>query len=64
MARDQRRAAEAAGYAIVTVRIQQGNLTGDQMRGLASLSEQAGDGSLRFTMNQNVILAWVPVGAL
>ena len=53
-----------AGYAIVTVRIQQGNLTGDQMRGLASLSEQAGDGSLRVTMNQNVILAWVPVGAL
>src|SRR5579862_5402351 len=52
------------GYAIVTVRIQQGNLTGDQMRGLASLSEQAGDGSLRVTMNQNVILAWVPVGAL
>jgi len=53
-----------AGYAIVTVRVQQGNLTGDQMRGLASLSEQAGDGSLRVTMNQNVILAWVPVGAL
>ena len=52
------------GYAIVTVRIQQGNLTGDQMRGLASLSEQAGDGSLRVTMNQNVILAWVPLGAL
>ncbi|HEY7333448.1 MAG TPA: nitrite/sulfite reductase [Bryobacteraceae bacterium] len=52
------------GYAIVTVRVNQGNLTGDQMRGLASLSEQAGDGLLRFTMNQNVILAWVPVGAL
>ncbi len=34
------------------------------MRGLASLSEQAGDGGLRVTMNQNVILAWVPVGAL
>ncbi|HEY1756996.1 MAG TPA: nitrite/sulfite reductase [Bryobacteraceae bacterium] len=53
-----------AGYVIVTVRVQQGNLTGDQLRGLASLSEQAGDGSLRVTMNQNVILAWVPVGAL
>jgi sulfite reductase beta subunit-like hemoprotein len=52
------------GHSIVTVRVQQGNLTGDQMRGLASLSEQAGDGSLRVTMNQNVILAWVPAGAL
>jgi len=53
-----------AGHSIVTVRVQQGNLTGDQMRGLASLSEQAGDGSLRVTMNQNMILAWVPAGAL
>ena len=53
-----------AGYAIVTVKIPQGNLTGDQMRGLASFIEQAGDGALRVTMNQNVILAWVPVGAL
>ncbi len=52
------------GYAIVTVRVNQGNLTGDQMRGLASLSEQAGDGCLRFTMSQNVLLAWVPVGEL
>lgn len=53
-----------AGHVIVTVRTEQGNLTGDQIRGLAKLSEDAGDGSLRFTMNQNVVLAWVPVGAL
>ncbi len=53
-----------AGYAIVTVKTPQGNLTGDQMRGLAKLAEDAGDGSLRFTMNQNVVLAWVPMGAV
>ena len=53
-----------AGYAIVTVKAPQGNLTGDQMRGLAKLAEQAGDGSLRFTMNQNVVLAWVPLAAV
>ncbi len=52
------------GHSIVTVKVPQGNLTGDQMRGLASLCEQAGDGSLRVTMQQNVILAWVPNGAL
>jgi sulfite reductase beta subunit-like hemoprotein len=52
------------GYIIVTVKTPQGNLTGEQMRGLADLCEQAGDGSLRFTMNQNVVLAYVPVGAL
>ena len=58
------RAQKQPGYAIVTVTVPQGNLTGEQMRGLAELSEQAGDGSLRFSMNQNVVLAYVPAGAL
>ena len=33
-----------AGYAIVTVKTPQGNLTGEQMRKLADLADQAGDG--------------------
>jgi len=53
-----------AGFSIVTVKTPQGNLTGEQMRGLADLSERAGDGALRFTMNQNVVLAYVPDSAL
>jgi sulfite reductase beta subunit-like hemoprotein len=53
-----------AGYSIVTVKSPQGNLTADQMRAMAKLSEDAGDGSLRFTMNQNVVLGWVPNGAV
>jgi len=52
------------GYAIVTVTVPQGNLTGEQMRGLADLSEASGDGQLRFAMDQNVVLAYVPQGAL
>ena len=52
------------GYAIVTVKTPQGNLMGHQMRSLAELTDRAGDGYLRFAMNQNVILAWVPIGAL
>lgn len=52
------------GYVIVTVMVPQGNLTGDQMRGLAKLSEDAGEGVLRVSMSQNVMLAYVPVGAL
>ncbi len=52
------------GYSIVTVKTPQGNLTSDQMRRLADLADRAGDGSLRFSMNQNVVLAYVPVGAL
>jgi sulfite reductase beta subunit-like hemoprotein len=53
-----------AGYAMVTVKVPQGNLTGWQMRTLAGIAEKAGDGSLRFTMNQNIVLPWVPVGAV
>jgi len=52
------------GYAIVTVMTPQGNLTGDQMRGLAELSEQAADGAMRVTMAQNIVFAYVPMGAL
>jgi sulfite reductase beta subunit-like hemoprotein len=58
------RAQKQDGYAIVTVKIPNGNLTGQQMRGLADLAEQAADGFIRVTMAQNVALAYVPVGAL
>jgi sulfite reductase beta subunit-like hemoprotein len=53
-----------SGYAIVTVMTPQGNLTSDQMRGLADLADRAADGALRVTMAQNLVLAYIPVGAL
>ena len=53
-----------SGYAIVTVMTPQGNLTGDQMRGLASIADQAAEGAMRVTMAQNIVFAYVPVGAL
>jgi sulfite reductase beta subunit-like hemoprotein len=52
------------GYAIVTVKCDQGNLTGDQMRGLAKIAVDAGDGKLRFTIAQNVILGFIPAANL
>jgi sulfite reductase beta subunit-like hemoprotein len=52
------------GYSIVTATVPQGNLTGDQMRGLADIADQAADGFLRFSMIQNAIFGWVPDGAL
>jgi sulfite reductase beta subunit-like hemoprotein len=52
------------GYNIATVTIPQGNMSGDQMRGLADIADRAGDGFLRFSMRQNVIYGWVPDGAL
>jgi sulfite reductase beta subunit-like hemoprotein len=52
------------GYAAVTVLVPQGNLIGEQMRGLANLAEQAADGMLRVTIEQNLVLGFVPVANL
>ena len=52
------------GYAMVTVRVDQGNLTGDQMRGVARIASDAGDGLVRVTIDQNLLLAFIPLGRL
>ena len=52
------------GYAMVTIKVAQGNLTGDQMHGLANISRTAGDGLLRVTIDQNLVIAYVPLRAL
>ncbi len=49
------------GYAVVTVRVPQGNMTGDQMRGLARIAETTGDHLLRFSIDQNVMLGFIPL---
>jgi len=52
------------GYAIVTVKVPQGNLTGAQMHGLARIARDAGDGLLRVTVDQNLVLAYIPLRTL
>jgi sulfite reductase beta subunit-like hemoprotein len=52
------------GYAFVTVRIDQGNLTSSQMRELAKIAREAGDGCLRVTVEQNLVLGFVQLGFL
>ncbi len=49
------------GYAMARVRVDQGNLTADQMRALAEIAETAGDGLLRITIDQNLLLAFIPL---
>ena len=50
-----------AGYAVVTVRTPQGNLTGDQMRGVAKIARQTGDSLVRVTIDQNLQLGFIPL---
>jgi sulfite reductase beta subunit-like hemoprotein len=52
------------GYALVAVRLDQGNLTANQMRGLANLARIAGDGTLRVTIDQNVLIPFVQLANL
>jgi sulfite reductase beta subunit-like hemoprotein len=53
-----------AGYAMVTVKVPQGNLVGSQMRALASIARDAGDGLLRVAIDQNLVLAYIPLRQL
>ena len=52
------------GYAAAVVRVNQGNLTGDQLRGVARIASAAGDGLVRIGIDQNLVLAFLPLGEL
>jgi sulfite reductase beta subunit-like hemoprotein len=52
------------GYAAATITVDQGNLSGDQWRGIAKLARTAGDGMIRPTIVQNLVLAFIPLARL
>ena len=52
------------GYAMITVRIDQGNLITSQMRELSKIAREAGDGCLRVTVEQNLVLGFVQLAFL
>jgi sulfite reductase (NADPH) hemoprotein beta-component len=53
-----------AGYCHVTVRLPLGDFTSGQMRVLADLAEAYGDGSMRLTVDQNVLYRWVKTASV
>jgi sulfite reductase (ferredoxin) len=52
------------GFAAVVIRLVLGDVTATQLRALARLAVDHGEGELRATNEQNLILRWVPVGKL
>jgi sulfite reductase beta subunit-like hemoprotein len=52
------------GYAMVTVTVDQGNVTSAQMRGIAKLAADAADGLIRIPVEQNVLLGYVQLAHL
>jgi sulfite reductase (NADPH) hemoprotein beta-component len=52
------------GYCHVTARLPLGDFTAGQMRVLADLAEAYGDGTMRLTIDQNVLYRWVRTDAV
>jgi sulfite reductase (ferredoxin) len=53
-----------SGYVHVTARLPLGDMTTGQMRVLADLAEAYGDGTMRLTIEQNVLFKWVRADAV
>src|SRR5215510_2737694 len=51
-------------YRTPVVQLPLGDVTSDQMRALARLASEHGNGTLRTTNDQNIVLPWVPEAAL
>jgi sulfite reductase (NADPH) hemoprotein beta-component len=58
------RAQKQPGYSAVTVTVPLGDLTGEQLRLLADLSSSYGDGIVRVTPDQDLVIRWVPHAGL
>ena len=52
------------GYAAVVVKVDQGNLTGDQLRGVARIASMTGDGMVRVAIDQNLVLPFIQLRRL
>ncbi|HEY2745839.1 MAG TPA: nitrite/sulfite reductase, partial [Polyangia bacterium] len=53
-----------AGYYAVIARLDRGDITSAQLRGVARLSRQFSDGSVRLTNEQNLVFRFVPEASL
>ncbi|MFT3774476.1 MAG: nitrite/sulfite reductase [Minicystis sp.] len=52
------------GYYVATVKLPLGDITAPQMRALAGISRDFGNGEVRATNTQNIVLRWIPEARL
>src|SRR5690242_10752030 len=62
--RTNTRPQKQAGYRAALVQLPLGDVTSDQMRALARLATEHGNGTLRTTNDQNIVVPWVAEAAL
>jgi sulfite reductase (ferredoxin) len=53
-----------AGFATAAIKLPMGDLTGEQMWVVADLAERYSNGNIRTTINQNMVIRWIPEGRL
>ncbi len=63
-ATDNVRPQKQAGFSTVVIRLVLGDITADQLRGLASIATEFGEGEVRMTNEQNLVLRWVATARL
>ncbi len=63
-AADSVRPQKQSGFSAIVIRLALGDITGDQLRALAQLAVQFGEGEVRLTNEQNIVLRWVPTTRL
>lgn len=51
-------------YMVVAAKLPMGDMTSPQMRALSDLADRYANGNLRTTINQNIVLRWVPPSAI
>src|SRR5439155_12059322 len=59
-AADSVRPQKQAGFAAIVIRLVLGDITSAQLRTLGALAVQFGEGEVRLTNEQNIVLRWVP----
>ncbi len=62
--RTNTRAQKQPGYHAAVVQVPLGDVSSDQMRALARLAREHGNGTIRTTNDQNLVLPWIPEAAL
>lgn len=53
-----------AGFSTAAIKLPMGDLTADQMWAVADLAERYSNGNIRTTINQNMVIRWIPESRL
>lgn len=59
-AADSVRPQKQSGFSAIVIRLPLGDIASAQLRSLATIAQQYGEGEVRLTNEQNIVLRWVP----